>query len=277
MERNHQVRRSCRSTALTFGIALAVFGSVDAAAQQRQPQQLSFDLPADGAPNNNRAIGPFCCTGNTATIFDQFGAPLGYVYAYGFEGGINVDRAGYAERMGVLISGAADLASTASAQARNEIISNAADLAPGRVAYGSAGGLYFTVAVLSSDIRLIDRRNYVDINSLRVRVDVSTVPFVHPPNEPPIGVTCRLSGQLTGSGLANLVSIMVRGPNSASVYAKERPGGPGRYVLEALPIGAYDLTLDTGKLDGFFTVTPGTRHVICAQGEEIGDVDFDIR
>jgi hypothetical protein len=38
--------------------------------------------------NNNDTIGDFCCTGETATIRTAQGTPAGFIYFYGFSGGI---------------------------------------------------------------------------------------------------------------------------------------------------------------------------------------------
>src|SRR5690242_16559938 len=47
----------------------------------------SFEFPGDGQKNNNRTIGDFCCTGETAIIQTSSGSPLGYIYFYDFPGG----------------------------------------------------------------------------------------------------------------------------------------------------------------------------------------------
>ena len=45
-----------------------------------------LELPADGVDNNNRYIGPFCCTGVTATIEHIDGYPIAYVYFMAWDG-----------------------------------------------------------------------------------------------------------------------------------------------------------------------------------------------
>jgi hypothetical protein len=45
-------------------------------------------VPGAGVRNNNDTIGDFCCTGETATIRTAQGTPAGFLYFYGFSGGI---------------------------------------------------------------------------------------------------------------------------------------------------------------------------------------------
>ena len=49
-------------------------------ASDLQLTRTEFTMPGDGAPNNNSSIGPFCCTGSTATIEAADGSAAGYIY-----------------------------------------------------------------------------------------------------------------------------------------------------------------------------------------------------
>lgn len=72
----------------------------------------TFTLPGDGQKNKNRTIGPFCCTGETATIQTSKGVPVGYIYFYDFDGGYNLSPTkSVATSIKVLVSGASDLLS----------------------------------------------------------------------------------------------------------------------------------------------------------------------
>ena len=71
----------------------------------------SFEFPGDGQKNNNQSIGDFCCTGETATVQTNMGAPLGYIYFYDFPGGgvlVGDGSRSAAEEFSVLVSGSRD-------------------------------------------------------------------------------------------------------------------------------------------------------------------------
>jgi hypothetical protein len=49
-------------------------------------EQSSFSFPGDAEPNDNNAIGPFCCTGQTVTVNHKDGYAVGYVYYFNSHG-----------------------------------------------------------------------------------------------------------------------------------------------------------------------------------------------
>src|SRR5262245_33974442 len=77
---------------LGFGVIYMMpFASADAdppaPAPERCLQRQVFDLPGDALKNDNRAVGPFCCTGHTAVVRRiGDGVPLGYAHFFWWDG-----------------------------------------------------------------------------------------------------------------------------------------------------------------------------------------------
>jgi len=84
------------STILVMIAIVAGSGHEVSAAQEKPQSHLrlestTFEFPGAGKRNNNGTIGDFCCTGETTTIRTAQGAPIGFIYFYGFSGGINFE------------------------------------------------------------------------------------------------------------------------------------------------------------------------------------------
>jgi len=134
----------------------------------------SFEFPGAGERNNNRSIGDFCCTGETATVRANDGTPIGYIYFYDFDGGVNIGSRSAAARFGVLVSGVSDPARPA-ARVRSAIEFTAKELKRGLTRQTKAGALRYTATIL--DIEFLDEahsRYWMD--TIKVRVGVEEAP-----------------------------------------------------------------------------------------------------
>ncbi len=130
----------------------------------------TFVFPGDGQRNQNQAIGPFCCTGETATVATTGGTPVGYIYFYDFQDAVNVSGAESAARIvRILVSGASDFADPSGSQVRQAIEFIAGKKGSGRTVV--AGQLRFT-ATLERARLLKDAGSRFDMGSLVIRVDV---------------------------------------------------------------------------------------------------------
>jgi hypothetical protein len=131
-----------------------------------------FELPADGQPNQNHSIGPFCCTGVTATVRGPGGQAIGYIYFFGFDQGVQIGPNAYAMQASILISGAVDLAQPSN-QTQSEVDFQSSEMAVGVAKSGSAGALTFAVTVAAVDIVQFDGQPHYDMGTFRVSVDVT--------------------------------------------------------------------------------------------------------
>jgi hypothetical protein len=108
----------------------------------------SFSFPGDGEKNQGKRIGPFCCTGETATVRTTVGASIGYIYFFAFEDTINLGNGRSAARIiKLLVSGAANLSASNSSQINSMIVFSATDSKPGDVKTVEAGNLRFTATL----------------------------------------------------------------------------------------------------------------------------------
>jgi hypothetical protein len=136
----------------------------------------SFSLPADGAPNNNGYIGPFCCTGVTATVRGTDGTPLGYAYFFGFTNAFNENTTSYAEGLSILISGVPSLDDPSAPQTTGEIDFASEEMKVGLSRSSQVGALLYKVTISHVDITSYDGQPYYDMGTIAVRVDVSVAP-----------------------------------------------------------------------------------------------------
>lgn len=134
-----------------------------------------YVFPGGGEMNMNKPIGPFCCTGETATVQSVFGVPLGYIHFYDVEDAINVSNTrSAATKIKVNVSGASDLASPENSQVKKTIVFVAGRSARGDTISVLAGNLRFTVTL--TDMR-IDRTSGIrfDLQSVRIKVSVEPI------------------------------------------------------------------------------------------------------
>jgi hypothetical protein len=146
----------------------------DGAAAPLLPQT-SFTLPADGTPNDNGCVGPFCGTGTTLVVHDRAANALGYVYFFGWEGTAyqTSPTTSAASDLEIEVSGASDPTDASSAQVPGTIDFPANELIPGAAASTKAGGLLFTVTIQSATTLQNDGTTYFDMGSVVAKVDVS--------------------------------------------------------------------------------------------------------
>jgi hypothetical protein len=138
-------------------------------------QTKTFDFPGTGVHNNNDTIGDFCCTGETATIRTARGVPIGFIYFYGFSGGITNGKRSAAKRFNVLVSGISDPAQPASARAKSSIDFGATEMKPGLTRQTIAGAVEFTVTI--QDVQFLDEphsRFWMD--TIKIKVEVREAP-----------------------------------------------------------------------------------------------------
>jgi hypothetical protein len=138
-------------------------------------QNKTFEFPGAGQRNDNESIGDFCCTGETATIRTAQGTPAGYIYFYGFNGGITNGKRSAAKRFNVLVSGICDTGQPASARAKSSIDFVATEMKPGLTRQTIAGALEFTVTI--QDVQFLDEshsRFWMD--TIKIKVEVQEAP-----------------------------------------------------------------------------------------------------
>ncbi|MDC3962240.1 hypothetical protein [Polyangium jinanense] len=139
--------------------------------------QSTFLLPDEATPNNNDSIGPFCCTGVTATIESIDGHPVGYAYFFGWTGQAYNGAEGhsYAPGVQILIAGLEDVHDPHSALVESVIELDASEMDRCAERSVKAGQLRFTATILSVTMKP-NNPAYFDMQSLEARLDVSVEP-----------------------------------------------------------------------------------------------------
>jgi len=164
---------------LVFPLLLAACpSSVETTSEPGLLERTSFELPTDGADNNNGSIGPFCCTGHTVTVEATAGYPAGYVYFYGWKGQAYTSGASsFAPDVAIRIAGLADVHDPKSTMVESEIDFTADEMDIGAQKSGEAGQLEYTVTIDAVDLAPASGGvAYFDMGSLVVHVDVAVVP-----------------------------------------------------------------------------------------------------
>ena len=140
-------------------------------------KKTSFRFPGDGIRNNNKSIGPFCCTGERAIVINQDGNPLGYIHFYSWKGQALFANAArtrsIAPDIEILVSGLADLTSPSARQVESSVSFLAEEMVPEAFRSTRAGGLYYTVTIEEAILEERQGVMYFDMQSVVVRVDVS--------------------------------------------------------------------------------------------------------
>jgi len=276
-------------------LSLSLVGSLEAQsrAQDGGLRESSFHFPEDGAPNQNGYIGPFCCTGQTATVHDPEGRPVGYAYFFGWVGQAHDDPFRFPE-LEILVSGAADLRGDDTQQ--KSVLRFVAEAAtPGSSRTTQAGALYFraTLEDFSKTQLPVDARPHFRADSLKVKLDVSTAPFPAPvfhdrvmrdrarPDrvtriDPSVLTTpvaaCTLNGSITGKHhLVHEVSIV--GPGVQ--HLQTSPDSEGRFHV-GVPEGTFKAVLLSGGKFGL-RATPGSaQRFTCRSGADV-EIHFDVQ
>ena len=155
------------------------------AAPNSQSQRKTFIFPGGGVKNNNATIGDFCCTGETATIYNSSNVPVGYIYYYGFSGARNIPgNISIATGFSIPFSGIADINNTSQDRVKGSISFSASELYRGSTQSTTAGQLNFTATILNARKYPADPRYYI-MGSVKVKIDVSIPVVLHP--VPPSG------------------------------------------------------------------------------------------
>jgi hypothetical protein len=140
----------------------------------------TFEFPGAGKRNNNLTIGDFCCTGETATIRTAQGTPVGYIYFYGFSGGINTKSGAAADQFSLLVSGVSDPARPNAGsinRARSSLEFDANEMKPGLSRQVVAGALQFKVTI--QDVKFMDEAHTKFwMNNIKIKVEVQEVPVL---------------------------------------------------------------------------------------------------
>jgi hypothetical protein len=137
-------------------------------------------LPGDGLPNNNQAIGPFCCTGETAIVTRNDNNPVGYIYFYSWRGqsyNFGSGSISIAPDMEIPVSGLADMSDLKSEQIKSSVYFAAQEMNTGNWHSTQAGQLYYKVTILRANVVTRDNMPYFVMGTVSVKVDVSLNPF----------------------------------------------------------------------------------------------------
>lgn len=138
----------------------------------------SFELPSEGTPNDNRSIGPFCCTGVTAVVVSDDGRELGYAYFFGWDGqAYQTEESAFAPDFAILLAAAIDLEDDTPPieLEQGEIAFTAGELVSGLSRSAQVGALYFTATIEHADVEAWSSGPMFNMGSLTVRLDVDPV------------------------------------------------------------------------------------------------------
>jgi hypothetical protein len=150
------------------GVSILV--AFPALAHAQVVQNRTIEFPGGGTKNDNRAVGPFCCTGETAIIHDVEGKPAGYIYFYDFSGAINIGANQSAvSTVGILISSASTQTMFPSARFAAET------WVPGTTVMVELEQITYEVTI-NPQLLTIDGHKYFDMSSLKATVRVSSKP-----------------------------------------------------------------------------------------------------
>jgi len=130
-----------------------------------------FTFPGDGASNNGNSIGPFCCTGVTATVTKPDGTPIGYIYFPDIGDAVNTPG-GFAAAGKVGVNVSAESSDTPNApQVQNELAFDAASSNVGAVRTATVGPLTYTATLRGATLYLNGGSRFV-MSSVAIEVDV---------------------------------------------------------------------------------------------------------
>lgn len=141
-----------------------------------QLRDSSYDLPGQGVKNENRSIGGFCCTGETATILTADKQPVGYVYVFDWPGqALDVSGETMVPGLTIRVSGANVLAPPSAVRQVSSVVFLAEDVSPGAKRDVKVGALGFTVTVTRARRQQINGHWYVDLPSARIHVTATAL------------------------------------------------------------------------------------------------------
>jgi hypothetical protein len=142
-------------------------------AQGAALRRSTFNFPGHGQPNNNRQIGDFCCTGETAIVSTPNGDAIGYIYFYDFRESYNIgNNQSVAGIFRILVSGVSDMWNLNSERSKSMIEFRATELEKGARRSVTAGALRYTATILKVKHRKKNRKQYY-MGSVKAKVEVS--------------------------------------------------------------------------------------------------------
>jgi hypothetical protein len=130
-----------------------------------------FIFPGMGVRNENNTIGDFCCTGETATVLRADNVPVGYIYFYDFEGGMNLgNNRSTVTKLKILLSAAPTMQDVSSDRIKDMIVFSGNEMVANAVRSKRVGALMYTVTIISVN-KYSNDSFYSD--GIRVQVDIS--------------------------------------------------------------------------------------------------------
>lgn len=144
-------------------------GGADPAPLEPSKSRWSFELPGDGKPNENKSIGPFCCTGQTAIVTDK-GHDLAYGYFFDWKGQAYTNGTdSWMPDVFISVAGVEDINDPTSPLGKNSIAFDAGSIAAGSTKSAQAGDFLFTVTVEHVDVTPAPA---IRMGTFAVRLDV---------------------------------------------------------------------------------------------------------
>lgn len=141
-----------------------------------EPPLASFAFPSDGVPNENRFVGPFCCTGRTAIVEDASGTAVGYSYFYSFDGSVLItDQQSIAGTISILVAGRTSFTEADAALVTSQIDFAGAELHVGATRSAIAGALEFEAVIDHIDLVPFDDELYFDMQTIEVSVSARPI------------------------------------------------------------------------------------------------------
>jgi hypothetical protein len=244
----------------------------------------TFVLPGGGKKNENKQIGPFCCTGETATVLSTRGEHLGYVHFFFWDGqAYNIADYSIFPNIKISVSGAADLANPGSTQQESSVLFRPGDFAAGKnKRVTRAGQLCYAIELERAKLERYRGRRFfksgtpgakvkVSLSKGSVcRVAVTPTGARHRATPPRRRETCNISGTLTAGSFSveyldysrgvmnprkmrtsleriNLIDTENRSANRRSAVLEPVGRGNRRFLFKNVEVGKiYELALPPG-------------------------------
>ena len=158
------------------GAAGATGGAAGAAgAAPKCIHEPTVTFPTGGVPNDNQFIGPFCCTGRTATVTRWDGIPVGYVYYFNFGDAYQLTKDFGITELDVLVSAVPHLWETGAQMERSSLPFLVENVAVGATSTTTVGALVYTATVEHVDISSEAGLPLILASTFVVRLDVQVV------------------------------------------------------------------------------------------------------
>jgi hypothetical protein len=134
----------------------------------------AFRLPGDGETHENKQIGPFCCTGETAIVRRSDGQPVAYIHFYSSKGRAqNVRGVMVVPELEIGLSSLRSIADLQSGHQLGVVSFPASELVAGASRVASVGGLHFKVSVQAAKHQTVDGKTNVEVPSVVLTVSVA--------------------------------------------------------------------------------------------------------